>query len=113
MWYSSIITADDLLILKYVSNLLSFLTVDIVSDAGRKRKNWGKNYVIFKPWRKPRHRKEDDSVNDFKIDLFVDEYSFWGKEVVSDTNIFLKNVSYIDVLVKAKVTGDSLTKNGG
>lgn len=86
--------------------------MNIVSDAGRKRKNWGQIYVIIKPSRTPRHRKEDDSVNDFKIDLFVHKYYFWGKEVVSDANIFLKNVSYIDVLVKAKVTGDSLTKNG-
>ena len=85
--------------------------MDIVSDAGRKRKNWGKNYVIIKPSRNPRHRKEDDSANDFKIDLFVHKYSLWGKEVVSDTNIFKKNVSCIDVLVKVKVTGDSLTKN--
>lgn len=36
----------------------------------------------------PRHRKEDDSVNEFKIDLFVHKYPFWRKEVVSDTNIF-------------------------
>lgn len=48
----------------------------------------GKTYVIIKPLRNPRHRKEDDSVNEFKIDLFVHKYSFWGKEVVSDTNIF-------------------------